>query len=110
MKASVDMSIDRKLIRKRTELFLRLNKLISEAGGWTTSVPGATKLRFEVIPGNALPDILAEAGWQLTSAGDGERIISGAIQSQLRNAKGQVYLTTSHPGIVQTQIWELCLP
>jgi hypothetical protein len=42
---------------------------------WITRIPGAVEVTVEVLESSALPDELRDAGYELESAGHGERII-----------------------------------
>ena len=44
---------------KQRQLWQALYDYITQQGGWTVSVPGLKRLRFEIPPGSALPSKLS---------------------------------------------------
>jgi hypothetical protein len=52
---------------------------VRERGGWITSIPGDPDIRFETLPGSALPGELRAMGCDVRDLGDGERILAAAI-------------------------------
>ena len=69
--------------------FDAMAKLITERGGWVTSVPGHNWIDFETLPGNTLPGELEAAGYSIESDGQGQRILPHAITERFaRRADG----------------------
>ncbi|MGC2778700.1 MAG: hypothetical protein WA418_24020 [Bradyrhizobium sp.] len=97
--------------KSRLERFTALNRWVTVRGGWIVSPPGADPIVVECLPGSFLIDELGEAGYELTPAGEGERIIPGQIVQRFAMASNGAFepltmestrpvaLTTSHVGI-----------
>jgi hypothetical protein len=95
------------------ERFAALNKWVTVRGGWIVSSPGADPVCVECVPGSLLIDELGEAGYELTRAGEGERIIPGQIVQKFTSGPSGVFLlltadstrpialTTAHAGITR---------
>jgi hypothetical protein len=95
--------------RKCREVFESLNAAISGAGGWIVSVPGDRHVRFQTVKGSPIPDVLAEMGYVVRRVGTAERLIGSAVTNNIRNAKGDIVLTTVHPGPIEVEVYELRL-
>ncbi len=97
--------------KKRAE-FEALNKLVTSANAWITSVPGDPIILIDALPSSNLPDELRELGYRVVQAGSGERIVAHTIVERFtRRANGELELMTpgstapvaevrSHAGIV----------
>ncbi|WP_315737968.1 hypothetical protein [Bradyrhizobium sp. SZCCHNR1093] len=99
--------------KSRLERFAALNRWVTARGGWIVSLPGADPVVIECLPGSFLMDELTEAGYELTPAGEGERIIPGQIVQRLGLALNGAFepllgdstqpaaLTVTHAGIAR---------
>jgi hypothetical protein len=52
-----------------------MRDLVSDEGGWVTSVPNHAEIRIEAPVDSDLPETLAGLGYELTSLGTGERLL-----------------------------------
>ncbi|WP_316159796.1 hypothetical protein [Bradyrhizobium sp. SZCCHNRI20481] len=99
--------------KRAIERFAALNRWVTARGGWIVSLPGADPVMIEVLPGSSLIDELEEAGYELTSASEGERIVPGRIVQRFATASNGTFepltanstvpvaLTTTHAGITR---------
>jgi hypothetical protein len=71
--------LEKRKVASRKQRFAELNRIITEAGAWTTSVPGEREVRFEVLPGSPLLADLRARGHDVQSDGLGERILPHSI-------------------------------
>lgn len=110
-------------IETRKQKFDQLNRFITARGGWVTSVPGESEVRFEVLPDSKL----AQQVWQqfpeyeIFPGGPGERILAAGITERFaRGANGELVPITQestkavaetrlHAGIVQTRRFSFAL-
>ncbi len=82
-----------------------MSRFIYEKGGWVISVPGASSMTVECLPGSGLPDEPRKFGYELTPEPPGERIRDLAnIVHDITASRGaqapQSYLTAiSNPKI-----------
>jgi len=77
--------------KDRLERFAELNREVTAAGGWITSLPGAEAVALECLPESSLPSDLRAAGHDVREAGEGERILPLAIvQRSVRRADGEL--------------------
>ncbi|WP_316225059.1 MULTISPECIES: hypothetical protein [unclassified Bradyrhizobium] len=65
--------------KSRLERFAALNRWVTARGGWIVSLPGADPVIVECLPGSLLVAELTDTGYELTPAGEGERIMPGQI-------------------------------
>ncbi|WP_316174703.1 MULTISPECIES: hypothetical protein [unclassified Bradyrhizobium] len=99
--------------KSEAERFAALNRWVTARGGWIVSLPGADPVVVECLPGSFLIDELTEAGYELTPAGEGERIIpgqivqrfatgaSGALEPLTAESTRPIAVTTTHAGIIR---------
>jgi len=66
-------------VASRLERFQKMNAFIMRRGGWITSLPGATMMTIECLPGSSIPGELRDLTYELERLPDGERIVYGAI-------------------------------
>jgi hypothetical protein len=81
-------------------------QFIQDTGGWTVSVPGYTRLRFEPI-GDIIADELNERGFTVIKLGTTERCLSVAKKTVIKNGAGQTVMELQHPGIRQVSCYEV---
>jgi len=108
-------------VKDRLERFAELNRDVTAAGGWITSLPGAVEIVVECLPGSSLPDTLRAAGHDLREAGEGERILPLAlVQRFAMRADGELELLTegstrpvaqtqAHAGIARVELFSFIL-
>ncbi len=101
------------------EKFQRLNRFVTEHGGWITSPPGEKVIRIETLPGSTLPGDLAELGYRLLPTGEGERILPTAIVHRFsmrpdgtaelltEGSTKVVCRTVTHAGIIVVQRFDV---
>ncbi|NPV22130.1 hypothetical protein [Bradyrhizobium aeschynomenes] len=99
--------------KSRLERFAELNRWVTARGGWIVSLPGADPVVVECLPGSTLVGELTEAGYELTSTGEGERIVLGQIVQRFATTSSGMFeavttsstrptvLTTKHAAIAQ---------
>jgi hypothetical protein len=63
--------------------FTRINRDVSDGGGWITSLPGGRTVTIECLPHSSIPAALTANGIELIREPDGQRIIGGAIVEKL---------------------------
>ncbi|NPU12049.1 hypothetical protein HL666_14855 [Bradyrhizobium sp. 83002] len=97
--------------KSRLERFADLNRWVTARGGWIVSLPGADPVVVECLPEMSLASELRDAGYELTPAGEGERIIPSRIVQKLAMRSDGTYeqlaagstrpvaLTAIHSGI-----------
>jgi hypothetical protein len=118
------MSKDRLLLRRddsldqRKRQFRDLNNYINGHGGWLISIPGDLKMRFEALPGSALPDQLRALGWRVERTGESERILPCAVSQKFttradgelvpftEGSSAPVSVQVTHAGIVTVERYE----
>ncbi|MGJ5042738.1 hypothetical protein [Bradyrhizobium sp. HKCCYLRH1062] len=100
--------------KSANERFAALNRWVTARGGWIVSLPGADPVIVECVPGSSLVSELTEAGYELRSAGEGERIIPGKIvqrfattsngmfESVTADSTRPIALMTTHAGIARS--------
>jgi hypothetical protein len=94
---------------ERAKLLANAIETTNEA--WIVSIIGADKhLRLEILADSVLPDVLAEQGYKLTRGHDSTRIVSNAINAEVRDGSGKVILHTFSAGEVPITVWYLTLP
>lgn len=108
-------------VRTRKDKFTELNREITQLGGWIVSVPGAREVRFQVLPGNPLPDHLRAAGYKVYPEGTAERILPGSkVEWLVKGSDGSFDLATpgstktpaarvSHAGVHQVDVYSFDL-
>lgn len=69
-------------VKDRKAKFAEVLAFVNQRGGWVTSIPGDFEVTVECTKTSTLPDELAAAGWRLTDAGEGERLIPGHIEER----------------------------
>jgi hypothetical protein len=63
---------------QKAHLWGLLHKHIRNHGGFVTSPPNSVPVRFECVPGSALPGSLEELGYTIRTVGSTERLLPGA--------------------------------
>ncbi len=103
---------DRLELDKRKERHAALNTLITERGGWLTSIAGSTTMRFEAVPGSPLPDDLRALGYVVTLVGTTQRIIPHAITVEIAAERTSMppLRCETHAGVVEAIIYEMKAP
>ena len=92
----------------RKEKFAALLSFV-HGRGWVTSVPGATLVMLEVLPGSDLPEELRELGFQPQADGEGERILPHAIREVVTVEGSTVPKVFVHAGIVAVKRYSFAL-
>jgi len=87
------------MVDLRKARFASLNQVISEAGGWTTSIAGADVVSFETLPGSTLPAELRAMGYEVEPEGEGQRILPAAIVETVITECSTVPIMVRHAGI-----------
>ena len=95
-------------IERRRALWEALEIYISKNGGWVTTMPGASPVRFEAEPGSTLPELLRSMGYELHDSGVAERFLPQPETVRL-NARGET-VVREHLVAAQVQAWEFRLP
>ena len=69
----------------RKTRFAKINRWVTEAGGWVVSIPGQELVTIETLPQSPIPARLIELGYDVQRADPPEtqRILAGAIIEQL---------------------------
>jgi hypothetical protein len=96
-----------KISGQRKELWAALNQFITENGGWTTSVPGYSPIRFEATEHSRLPLELTKLGYTLLPRGTTTRIGSGGSEYSPRLRKT---IPSAGYGFLTVAVYELDLP
>jgi len=78
-----DVAIERdaNAIAMRKRLWLSLNNVMTNSGGWIVSVPGMKRVRIEAREGAGLANKLAELGYAIDHCGIGMRTVGMATHS-----------------------------
>ena len=109
-------------VADRKARFAALNQFVTERHDWLTSIPGAIDLTMECLPGSSLPDELRKLGHDVEPAGEGKRVLSGAIVERfIAGADGEmvpltagssraVALTVTHAGICKVMRYAFDMP
>jgi hypothetical protein len=110
-------------LAKRKKLFAAINQLAQKKGdAWLISVPGAPMVEMHCLETSTLPDQLRQAGYDLTDAGVGERLLANAIETRLTlTSSGGYELMTEgstkpvasivrHAGIVPVKRFTFSIP
>jgi hypothetical protein len=94
---------------------------VRSRNGWITSVPGDVDVTIECLPGSSLPDELRKAGYIVTEAGEGERILhsaiverfttgaDGALEPLIAGSTRPIALVATHAGKAKVQRYS-CRP
>lgn len=69
-------------------------KFIAARGGWVTSIAGARRIAFDVLPESDLPSELSAAGFYVESEGQGQRIVPAGIVENFVRSGGGLALAT----------------
>ena len=113
-----------KEVEERKARFAALNATISEGGGWVTSIPGDTTVRFETLPDSVLPARLMALGYEVVpdDPPNGERILAGTVVEKFtltssgifeRMVEGSTKAVASirtHAGIVRVERFSFRMP
>jgi hypothetical protein len=62
-------------LKNTKRLWAAMANLVSDEGGWITSVPNNAEIRMETRAGSDLPELLAGLGYELQSLGGTERLL-----------------------------------
>jgi hypothetical protein len=106
--------------KSRRQRFEDLNAFVTARHGFIVSPPGDSTVRLECLLDSTLPDDLRRAGYDLTEAGEGERMLPCAmVETFVIGADGERKLVTagstrrvrtvSHAGIVAVKRYSLAL-
>jgi hypothetical protein len=60
---------------RQREFWNQIRDFIHDGGGWITSEPHTSLVRFEAMPGSNLPELLSSRGYDVIGAGSGERLL-----------------------------------
>jgi hypothetical protein len=97
-------------VRRRKELAEALTAAIFATNeGWVVSAPNEKNLRVEILQGSVLSDVLAEK-YRLTPAGTSQRLLTNAIETEMKGAHGHVIRRNTHHGQVTVSVFILELP
>ena len=111
---------DPKIVEAKAK-FEAFNEFVQRGGGWVTSVPGATEVRWNACPIHACRTISA-VGYDVREIGDGERILAHRIVERfVRRADGElepvtegstkpIAETRTHAGIVKVRRYGFDMP
>ena len=92
----VFLDMEKSRVASRKERFHSINADITKAGGWTTSIPGEREVRFEILPGNPLPNDLRARGYIVEPDGFGERILPhSVVEFFTKNVDGTLSLLSA---------------
>ena len=97
------------LDQKQRKLWQALNSFISEHGGWMVSQPDTEPLRFECRSESELPESLRDLGYDVVSAGTGERLLP-VIHETIRQDGGVTRITVQHVAPIVVSVFEIRLP
>ena len=86
----------------------RLRDFIHEGGGWITSEPHTSLVRFECLPASSLPELLRSRGYDVVSAGSGERLLPSA--HAIKQAGNVTSMTTQNVAPATVEIFQFGLP
>jgi hypothetical protein len=78
----------------------------TERNRWITSPPGEKVIRIECLPGSTLPDELADLGYRLVPAGEGQRMLAHAITERFLIEGSTVEQVRHHAGLVTIEKYE----
>ena len=102
LKQSRPSSSDR--LTDRKEKFAALLAFVGKRNGWIVSVAGAPEVEMQCLLGSDLPEQLAQLGYELTPAGETERILPVAIVEHIQITEGSTATrAVQHAGIVKVQ-------
>lgn len=93
----------------KRQLFDALNRSMQTTSDCWIVSPFGPQVRLEALPDSVVPEALAEQGFKLRNIGTGERIITNAIEHQIKDNKGRIILKTTQPGFVATDLYILYL-
>jgi hypothetical protein len=82
---------------------------IGACGGFVTGAVNDRIMRFECPRGSTLPKALADIGWPVSYVMSGERWISVATTTEIKDAKGETKLKLLSPGKIATDVFEIRL-
>jgi len=93
--------------RKQAQLWRALCEWIHASGGFVVSPPSINPLRFEVSAGSSLGCVLASVGHKVHGPiAQGKRWMN-VPSEQLKNARGDTYMTITRTGQVDTDVFEI---
>jgi hypothetical protein len=110
------------VIDERKKRFGGINDFVTDHGGWMVSIPGEVEMRFEAMPGSALPDELRKLGYIVVPTGTTERILphavaqpmtlssSGALVAATEGSTKPVTLQVTNAGIATVEMFDLHVP
>jgi hypothetical protein len=81
-------------IKSNKQLWAAMCDLVSDEGGWITSVPNNAEIRMEARVGSDLPEVLANLGYELTSLGRGERLLPDSRTQSVMPVVVEIYQFT----------------
>lgn len=97
-----------RVTEQQKKLWTALAQFIREQGGWVTSIPGLSPLRFEAMEHSKLPLELTKLGYVLLSRGTTTRI--GGAASPEYGARWRQGARSGGYGFLTVSIYELDLP
>ena len=93
--------------RKQAQLWRALCEWIHASGGFVVSPPSINPLRFKVSAGSSLGCVLASVGHKVHGPiAQGKRWMN-VPSEQLKNARGDTYMTITRTGQVDTDVFEI---
>jgi hypothetical protein len=86
---------------KQREFWSELRDYIHFNQAWVTSEPHTALVRFECLPGSILPDLMRRRGYDVHSAGTGERLLP--VSRTVQQAGNVTTITTQEivPTVVE---------
>jgi hypothetical protein len=109
-------------IDERKKRFEGINEFVTDHGGWMVSIPGEVEMRFEALPGSALPDELRKLGYIVVPTGTTERILpmaikqamtmssSGALIGVTGESSRPVTMVITNAGLAVVETFDLRMP
>ncbi|WP_316234241.1 hypothetical protein [Bradyrhizobium sp. SZCCHNR1098] len=94
-----------KALQSRKEKFAALNRFVTKAGGWVTSIPGDYLVTIECTEGSSLPEKLQDLGYRLREVDRRERMISNATTEEIVDLCHNKTRTLSHAGLVPVIVY-----
>jgi hypothetical protein len=86
----------------------RLRDYIHQNDAWVTSEPHVNIVRFECLPASSLPGLLRGRGYEVVSAGSGERLLPST--QTIKQAGNVTSMTLQNVAPATVEIFQLKLP
>lgn len=96
------------LAQAEREYWNRLNDFIRRNGGWTTSEPHTSLIRFECLPSSILPELLGGRGYDVIGAGTGERLLP--TSHTIKQTGNVTSMTVQNVAPATVEIFQFKLP